>query len=566
MNISSQRGFAGVDERALLANGIERAVEMRNLYITPAGAMRKRPSVVNEYTFDAPVDGLLACSLFGKSILAVASGGQLYIASADDSSPFASVGDIGSGECLLFTFGGFLYIKAGSYYGRYDGEKISEVEGYIPTVAMSCAPDGSGTLFEQVNLICPKRRQLFSCDGQSVLFRLAERGIESLVSVRLDGVDYDGDYVFDPINDAVSFEVAPAEGLNNLEIIYKMKDCESDRARILDCTKIMLFGGNSDGRAFLWGNKSYPNYRFHSDLANGVPSVEYFPVNSFTVIGSDAITCIVQQYDRQLIFTERAAFYSYCELKTDALGNVVSSFPVFSLNGGKGCLFETNGCVIDNRPVTLCDDGLNLWESTSVLNEKNAVCFSSPVCESVAKADPSDAHLIDFQSRRELWFISLGLAVIYNYGINAFYIYDGFGGTHFDAFGDRLYYSSGAGVYSFSYGDSELCTSDCIWRSGSLLHSHESGRCDVVSLEADLYIQGELDVSFEITDGVNTRFRRIRLNESNPCFRRISFRPSIKRTLPFSITVRIHGGGHVSLHGITIKTKEKERSSRYGLL
>ena len=63
----------------------------------------------------------------------------------------------------------------------------------------------------------------------------------------------------------------------------------------------------------------------HTALGDGVPNPEYFPENSFRVIGDTAITDIIQQYDRQLIFAQDRAFYSYCDLTTDAMGNAYAS-------------------------------------------------------------------------------------------------------------------------------------------------------------------------------------------------------------------------------------------------
>ncbi|MBR4278705.1 MAG: hypothetical protein IKT34_00880 [Clostridia bacterium] len=567
MNIQSVNGFKGIDGRLEFKDSISYATDMRNLYITQSGAMKKRPSVMHEFILDNVIDGLFIGSLSGRDIIAAASGGYLFVRDRDSDEAPKNAGFIGRGECMAFIFNGLLYLKTDECYKKYDGSRLSEVSGYVPTVAISCNPDGSGTLFEQINVLTPKRRQTFSGDGVSVLYHLSEKGVEAIESLIINGVPYEGNYSLDLVNDAVSFEFPPDSGLNNVEIIYRMPAEKCQKDRFFGCTRIMLFGGNSDGRAFLWGNENYPNYRFHSDLANGTPSVEYFPENAYTVIGADKINCIVQQYDRQLIFTENSAFYSYCELKTDALGNVISSFPVFSLNGSKGCLIETDGCVIDNRPVTLCDDGLNLWESTSLLNEKNATPFSLPIDFFIREilTDLREINMLDFQANRELWFIKSGIAYIYNYGNNAFYIYDGFGGSLFTATGSRMYYVSGGELLSFCYDDAERYTSDCIWESNFIKNSHTGGSADVLSLEADIYINGDVSVSFEISDSSASFVRSFEFNDRSRLMR-IFMRPSLKRVMPFKITIRVSGSGIFALHGITIKTKQRERSKRHGIL
>ena len=566
MRLQTISGFKGIDRRQTFGDSLGLAYDMRNLFITPSGALKKRPSACHEELFSDIIDGLFVGNFANKPYIAVASGGYLHIRGIDSTEFDKNIGFIGYGEAMMFSFNGALYIKTREHYKKYDGNTLKNVDGYIPLVALSCNPDGSGVIFEQVNMLTPYRRQLFSADGVSVLYFLSEKGIESIESVKIDGVEYDGLYAFDPANDAVSFEISPKKGLNNLEITYKMPNDKCLRQRFLDFSSVMLFGGNSDGRAFLYGNESFPNYRIHSDLANGIPSVEYFPENAYTVIGEDAINCIVQQYDRQLIFTKSRAFYSYCELKTDSLGNVISSFPVFSLNGSKGCLIKTDGVVIDNRPVTLCDDGLNLWESTSLLNEKNAVNFSTPIDDLIKEAisNLSEIKMLDFQARRELWFIKSGTAYIYNYGIGSFYVYDGFATSDIKAYGDRIYFVQGGELKSFSY-DEIGFSSDCVWESGFIKNGHNVGRLDLISLEADLYLNGSVIIDFEIEDSTQKYRRRFELTRDSALFR-IAMRPSLKRVMPFKITIRVSGDGVFALHGLSIKTKQRERSTRNGIL
>lgn len=570
MKISSQKGFSGVDERLKLTDGLSVASEMRNFRITAGGSLTKREGFTAVCLLDSKVEGLWCGSIGNEEFIAAASGGKLYRIPPDTLSATPTlIGDIAEGECTMFEFNGLLYVKAGAYYGKYDGSTLSEVEGYIPCVALSCAPSGEGEAFEEINLLSPKRKQLFSGDGTSVYYRLAEKNIDSVVSITINGTLFTGRYSVNPITAAINFESAPAEGLNNIEVVYTKAHPESDINRIMNCTRIMLFGGNSDGRAFLWGNPDYPNYRFHSSLADGIPSVEYFPVNSFTVIGNSKINCIIQQYDRQLIFTKNDAYYSYCELRDDGLGNIVSSFPVYSLNSSKGCLFETNGCIIDNRPVTLCDDGLNMWESTSVENEKNAVCFSMPISESISgiiKGSKEDLFLFDFQANREMYFIAGGTAYVYNYGTGAWYVYDGFGGEHYSVLGNTLYYSSGRAVAAFSDAIKTESAPDCIWRSPYITSGHSSGIADVAGFEADVYIEGPITLKFTFEHGGGNTIRTFEFGSEVKRYMRISARTAIKRAMPFRLTFYENGEGVCVLHGVSIKTREKERSRRFGIL
>lgn len=579
MIIGSGKGFAGIDERSELQNGVNIARYMRNFRVTDSGSIVKRNALTEFCSFGEigadgnealPIYGIWTGYLGGRERIVVSIDGTICSFNIGDSKPLPDfAGSIPAEKCIMFEFNGFLYIKAGDYYGKFDGTNLYTVEGYIPCVAIGCEPSGGGEVFEQINLICDKRRVLFSPNGEATVFKLPETEIDSIVSVKLDGIEYENEYTLSN-GFELKFSEAIPEGINNLEVTYSKSNPESDRKRIFGCTKVMLFGGNSDGRAFLWGNPEFPNYRFNSELADGIPSVEYFPVNAFTVIGNSKINCIVQQYDRQLIFTKDEAYYSYCDLQKDTLGNIYSSFPVFSLNGSKGCLFETDGCIINNRPVTLCNDGLNMWESTSVQNEKNAICFSSPIGKSIfglLNLNAYDFSMFDFQANRELYFIHEDTAYIYNYGNGSFYVYDGFEGSGYSVFGSKLYIIKGNSIFVFGNdveSDNEV---SAVWESAKISTSTKTGKADVVGFDTDIHVRGELelDFGFEKGDSGKKTERKFVFTDENDGFLRISFRPSIKRAMPFSLKVTANGKGKFIAHGFAIKTREKERSFKIGL-
>ena len=561
MSVLSVKGFAGLDRRKGISESVATAYDMRNMRITHGGSVEKRAVTKMHCALPANIQGIWCGSINGSEALLAAAGGILY--SVDTTSGNATnVGTVGLGECLFFEFDSYVYCKTQGFYGKFDGSRLYAVDGYIPCVAISCSPNGEGTLYEEINLLTDKRRQLFSSDGNSLSYKLAEDGISAVISLKVDGVAYTDGFTADTAKGEVRLNTAIPAGLNNIEIVYSKSN---ERSRILNCRRAMLFGGNSDGRIFLYGNPDYPNYRFYSQLADGIPSAEYFPVNAFTVIGSSKINCMVQQYDKMLIFTKNEAFYSYCELVSDALGNLVSSFPVFSLNGSKGCLIETDGCVIDNRPITLCDDGLNIWESTSVVNEKNASCISGPIADLINNAAKGEQiSICDLQSTRELFFIADGTAYIYNYGIGAWYIYDSFGGKYHKTFGEKLYFANGSGIYLYT--EQSERNGNGYYKSNFITNGEAFGGSNAVLLEADVYICGKTALTFTVEkSNGESRTRVFDFPEGTDRYMRLSFRLAQRRALPFNITLYTEGGICV-LHSVTIKTRKKERSKRFGLL
>ena len=436
--------FGGLDERQTFSQDLSRSPDMRNFRVTSARTLKKRDGIAVAFSAPDTVTGLWCGYLAGKQYLLYTAGGVLYAVDRDSEIPTA-VGGVSAGRHVLFAFAGKVYIKNAAGYYAFDGERVEEVEGYIPLVAIGCSPDGAGSNFEDVNMLTSKRRARFSCDGEAKTFTLPEKGLAGLVSVTLNGTEKLLPYAVDLEAGTVTLDAPPPEGLNNLEITYDKGTHR--REVILKAHGVMLFGGDTDGHVFLWGNEDYPAYRFHSELADGQPSAEYFPENHYTVIGSSPITDIISQYDRQLIFTKERAYYSYCQLQTGVDGHLQASFPVFNLNGEKGSLLSGCGCIMNNEPVTLCADGLNRWQSTAVENEKNAVCFSAPVGKTLgrvlATGDLDHLRLYNHRAAGELYLICGETALIYNYSLGVWYAYDNFAADFLGEFEGKLYFSRG---------------------------------------------------------------------------------------------------------------------------
>lgn len=418
--------FAGLNEHCTQDDGNGFSPDMCNFCITADGKLKKRGGSVNMYTSEHEIDGMWTGYLGSDNIFVFAENGKLYKLNTSDCTT-ELIGNITSGKCSFFEFGGKLYILTGSEYYSFDGTLLTAVEGYAPILAHSCTPDGNGTLYESVNLLTRNRRQRFSSDGKSRVYKLCESQLANIISVKIDGTEADKGYICDLNAGTVTFTDSqiPEEGINNVEITYRKAD--SDRSAITSCRFAMLFGGNVDGRVFLYGNRQRECHRFHSELADGMPSAEYFPADNYTVIGNTGITSMVQQYDRQLIFTKDKAYYSLCEVRQNVQGVYYTSFPVYNLNGEKGCLVSGNACIIDNDPLTVCEDGVNRWVSTAVSNEKNAVVISQRISKSLLKAlknaDYSKIKLFDRQSTREMFLVTSDSCFVYNYALGVWYRY-----------------------------------------------------------------------------------------------------------------------------------------------
>lgn len=557
--------FGGADERITLQKFPIYAKSISDLRVSETGGLEKRRSLSDLYTLPGGINGIWKGVVGGLLQTVIVAGGKVYRAIDGVETTPVEIGTAVNAKCTLFKFGDNVYIKALNYYGKYDGYTASTVDGYIPTVALNCTPAGEGYTYEQVNLLTRKRKQFFSCDGVANDFKLAENDISSVDLIKLDGAEVTAGYTIDLAHGHISFTSVPSEGINNLEIVYSCGG--NNRSRILNCQNAVVFGGNSDSRVFLWGNPLFPNYRFNSELADGVANAEYFPVNGYTVIGSGTINCISQQYGKQMIFTDDKAYYSPCELTTDALGKVYSSFPVYDLNGRKGSIILAEGCVIDGKPVTLCEDGINVWEQTSLENERNAVCISKPVGASIAGVIGNlyfeTPKIFDFQAFSELFVIAGNKAYVFDYRNKKWFIYGDFGCDAYFVFGQTLLLGVGDKIKTFSEDSGDTFESGEIEFAPFYLSDY--GKADAVVFEADVETAGDEKITFYFRGRGEEKAGGFEFSVSEAGHKRIEFRPRARRASPLGLTVRAEGDGYFKLDRIALKFKERKRSERHGI-
>lgn len=542
--------FYGIDQRKTFGDDLSYASDMKNYRVTEDHTLKKREGERAVYRAPAEIAGMWSGYLGSERHFLFIAGGRLYRLDTKTQSA-AEVGNVGFSPCTMFQFRQRLYIKSEETYCYFDGTSLQQVEGYIPLVAIGCTPAGAGETFEDVNLLSPYRRVEFISDGKSDTFRLPERNLQDITGLKIDG----GPSALailskDLKNGTLRLESVPTKG-DVVEVTYRV---DSDRREVvLKARGVMLFGGDTDGHVFLWGNPDAPNVRYHSELADGQPSAEYFPENNYTVIGDSEITDIVSQYDRQLIFTKERAFYSFCELQTDVLGNVYASFPVYNLNGEKGSLLKNAGCIVNNEPITLCADGLNRWSSTTVENEKNAICFSGPVqktmSELLAQGQFDSMRLFNLRPSGELFLFHGGDgALVYRYRIGVWYAYSGLRVRYPVEHEGALYYAVGSQIRCLdpSAGADIDGSIEASWESPylSMGGGGVSGRVKLTRMEWTLRAEGEPDfaVSFggeHLPDGSILPLRHLRKDCGKGCVWSGSFRPGGTAAGGMPVTSRV---------------------------
>ncbi|MBE6552210.1 MAG: hypothetical protein E7665_08765 [Ruminococcaceae bacterium] len=362
----------------------------------------------------------------------------------------------GSGDVSFFPFRGKLYIADGVRIRELTKDSVKDIEPYRPTVMISTSPGGIGDMYESPNMMTGAMRQLFTPDGESAEFKLCMEDIISIDSVKFEGEEVTN-YSFDSTTSVVTFSEAPSDSYpDSLEICFTVTNNEGYE-KIHNCRYAISYGGDNDTQVFLWGNKNYPSMRFYSGAVDGEGSMAYFPEENSTVIGDGSeITSMVRHYDRLLIFTGSAAYYSYGEKKTDPLGREYISYPVLPLSSDKGCIVSGSGILTDNHPCTVSFGGLYKWTSTSIRDERNAVCFSERISPELTPYRLSKAKLFDRQSTKELFILCPDVVFVYNYELDVFYRYEDIQITHMaESENGELFFALSDGRICIAGGDDD---------------------------------------------------------------------------------------------------------------
>ena len=413
---------------------------MENFYITNDLKLRKMYGYRAFWDFEHPIRATYPANLGGIEYLLVATNNKLYYFLKDQIEDYENwesvtpveIGSIGtSTDVSFFTFDKKVYILSGKYQS-WNGTTLEEVEGYTPLVFINTPPAGGGLIYDEINMLSPKKHQTFNGDGTSTVYHLAQNYFVS--GVDLTSVDKvivgttelaTSDYTVDTHNGTVTFSTAPPQGMDNVDIYWTLDD--GDRHIIEGMKYGTVFGGDVDTRVFLYGNHNYPNRTYFSGIeATKGPSVEYFPATAHVDIGPSnfELTDLTRQYDRLLATTNRPEAY-YLTISTEQLNvtltdnsNVQRYVPAVStypLNEIHGNMAPGQGQLIDNYPVTIDKTGLTLWKATNVRDEKNMEDISQRI-----KSDLNDMNMkamttLDFQPENQLWFGYDNRIYIYNY-------------------------------------------------------------------------------------------------------------------------------------------------------
>jgi hypothetical protein len=449
---------------------------MVNFRVTDGYKLAKREGY--ELLFDtgtsSAIRGMWHGEINNVEKLLISCAGTLYNYSLT-SSTSSVVASVANNTTSFFSFSNKVYILDGTEYKSYDGSTCIAVVGYVPLIAIDTPPTGGGTDYEQINVLTGKKHQQFDCNGTSSVYTLAEANITSVDAVLYaSNTVSTASYSVNLTTAAVTFTTSSisgwASGENNIDI-YWTKGTGS-RQIVTANLYSMYFGGDNDTRVHLWGNTSNQNTIIYSDLADGVPSAEYFPALNYSQVGSNefAVTDVVRQYDRRLIFTESDSWYSSYYATTDDNGNKLVSFPTYPLNQVKGNKAAGQTRIIQNNPVTVFD-GIYEWVATNVRDERNAKLISKKIQPSLSELSLPTAITYDWEEKSEYWICIGSTVFVWHYINDTWSKFDNIPAKCFLVIAGEMYFGSSTGkVYKFDSAlRADVSTSiTASWESGFL--------------------------------------------------------------------------------------------------
>lgn len=268
-NYANFKGVDFSDEEVSLTRSPD-ALNIWKDYKKLGKAIETRPELelVNEY--DNTIWGVFFYKVGNKEMKLVHCGTKLY--KELDGVRTELFTGLNPRKSYDFVDNNIWYLKDGINYLKYDGETLSQVEdsAFIPTTTISRNPLGGGTPFQDVNMMSAYRKNSFVGDGESKVYHLDTKGLDTgtnTVTAVVDGtiLNESTDFEVNRPDGIITFKVAPSkpltDGQDNVEITFK-KSVAGYMDRIKKCTLLQVF----DNRVFFSGNQDYPNTVWHSSL------------------------------------------------------------------------------------------------------------------------------------------------------------------------------------------------------------------------------------------------------------------------------------------------------------
>ena len=263
-----------------------------NMVADAGGMPEKRLGWRTLNTIEKPVNGLFVAVIDQQQHFIAHGGTKIYEFFPKQEKAVELKSGVTSSRSVAQNMGGKLWILTGGEYLVYDGKDVKDAsEGaYIPTTVIGAEPSGGGELFENPNMIQPKRKNEFIPDGTSTDYQLDSTNIDAdevTATVAGEEKKEGTDFTVDREKGIVKFNKAPEKpvvGKEGQVIITFSKKVDGYYDRVAKCRIMTSYGIGTTDRLVISGNPEFPNRDWTSDIEK--PS--YFPDLGYSLVGTEA--------------------------------------------------------------------------------------------------------------------------------------------------------------------------------------------------------------------------------------------------------------------------------------
>lgn len=264
-----------------------------NMVADTGGMPEKRMGWRTISTIESPVNGLFVAVIQQNTHFIAHGGTKIYEWFPNENkSPVVLKENVTNNRSVAQNMGEKLWILTGGDYLVFDGETVKDVSeiAYIPTTVIGAAPAGGGEVFENPNLLQPKRKNEFIPDGTSKDYYLDSTDIDDTpVTATVKGVEKteNTDFTVNREDGIVTFNTAPEKPIVGQEgevIITFSKTVSGYSDRAKKCRIMTTYGVGTSDRLIISGNKEFQN----RDWTSGLNDPSYFPDLGYNVVGVEA--------------------------------------------------------------------------------------------------------------------------------------------------------------------------------------------------------------------------------------------------------------------------------------
>lgn len=198
----------------------------------------------------------------------------------------------GNGDAGFYFFGN-RQLYAYKYNESTDEFICGNVDPYVPTTIIGRNPTGGGTIYENVNIMTRRRKEMFLGDDTSTVFYLS-MGVDITKTVAVKVKDSNGDFqeitdfTVNTTENTITFtEPKPpaVTGEDNISVEYTSSTESGAVAAFFDCKTVAIYGTGLINAVFVGGcdDDNYSSRVWYSKT--GDPT--YFPDLNYFVAGSN---------------------------------------------------------------------------------------------------------------------------------------------------------------------------------------------------------------------------------------------------------------------------------------